>query len=332
MKVEGGEMRGRRGGAGKERERVAPRGHSCPSCDSQEGVGVWVPRMQYGSRAREASARAKEAARQRKGGHAVQTADSGMGEKMVTMTRRQCEGEGDRGDDLSHVRWRRRAWAGKRGRRAGKVSGVGEAAVIGEGHLARKCEEGVGIADTARSWRQRQGGTGTDGGGRARVREQGAGGAEGGGDGSTGRQTEADGGESLSHVTARRGSTGQTGEGRVPKCQRVREEHGAREGSTEKAGQGEERVKNRARIIDRPLHGRRLTPSLYLTCSTSLPWTAANPRGSASRATCNNRSTISSVPETISMRPDKEVSARIEIVSVWWSGDAALRGKGPNLI
>ncbi|KAH8985127.1 hypothetical protein EDB86DRAFT_3219036 [Lactarius hatsudake] len=133
MKVEGGEMRGRRGGAGKERERVAPRGHSCPSCDSQEGVGVWVPRMQYGSRAREASARAKEAARQRKGGHAVQTADSGMGEKMVTMTRRQCEGEGDRG--------------------AGGTEGRGDGSTGRDGGRPRRepftwdCEEGVDRAD-----------------------------------------------------------------------------------------------------------------------------------------------------------------------------------------
>ncbi|KAH8982518.1 hypothetical protein EDB92DRAFT_2041170 [Lactarius akahatsu] len=70
-----------------------------------------------------------------------------------------------------------------------------------------------------------------------------------------------------------------------------------------------------------PQHEKRSTLAARAQLSnivSGLVSGATAPRGSASRATCNNRSTISSVPEMISMRSDKELSARIEIVSVWW--------------
>ncbi|KAH8985125.1 hypothetical protein EDB86DRAFT_3246503 [Lactarius hatsudake] len=189
------------------------------------------------------------------------------------------------------------------------------------------------------------------------ARRKGTGGAEGRGDGSTGRETEAERERPRreSFTCDREEGFGRK-EGRVPKCQRAREEHGARlpgKGAPGKVGQGEDHRSTLARTKG-PLeadglmrwrrwgqgedsarrhsgkHEKRSTLAARAQLSNivlgaTVLWTAATPRGSA---TCNNRSTISSVPEMISMRPDKELSARIEIVSVWWSGDAALRGKG----
>ncbi|KAH9052186.1 hypothetical protein EDB87DRAFT_1581938 [Lactarius vividus] len=138
--------------------------------------------------------------------------------------------------------------------------GIGSSGV-GEGH-GEAChadsgtgekmtsEEEVGIADTARSRCQGQEGSTDRGGGEheyggrqvagvirgdtrpsCRLGARGAEGRDRGkkmvrGDGSAGRETEAERGRwQRSHVTARRGSGRQTGKGRVPKCQRAREEH-----------------------------------------------------------------------------------------------------------
>ncbi|KAH9047973.1 hypothetical protein EDB83DRAFT_2317473 [Lactarius deliciosus] len=277
-------MGGRRGGAGKERERVTPRGQEEEGKGARgreggggsgrENEGTWVPRMQYGSRAREAAARAKEAARQRKGGHAVQTADSGMGEKMVTMTSRQCEGEGDRGDDLSHCG-------------PGNVGGAQE--------RGRGCRTGQKVGVTVSRAGRR-------------------------------KQSEGDRGESLSHVTARRGSAGQTGrEG----CRSVKERGRSTEpgkGAPEKAGQGEEMVENRARIIvpctdevgpstksgTRLLQEHNSNITDPLTCSTSLD----NNHPAWERHLQQPVNNFPS-PRDDLYGPDKDVSARIEIVSVW---------------
>ncbi|KAH9024691.1 hypothetical protein EDB85DRAFT_1894214 [Lactarius pseudohatsudake] len=100
---------------------------------------------------RKAAARAKETARQRKGGHAVQTADSGMGDKIrwrrslscvmakesvgreTWEARRKGAGRGV-GKQMAGVRGDTRAMA------RGRAEGRGKTAVRGDGSVGRETE------------------------------------------------------------------------------------------------------------------------------------------------------------------------------------------------
>ncbi|KAH9010551.1 hypothetical protein EDB85DRAFT_1901929 [Lactarius pseudohatsudake] len=205
MKVEGGEMAGKRGDAGKEREGVGLRGHE----EEEEGargredgegsgrVGMWeIVRGRSGERGYHAcSTKGKgsdgtgEGDGEAKKGCAYR-ADSGMGEKMVTISL-TCEGE----ESVGRETWEAQGQGGGTGGGGGCTS-TGEEAGGGGG-----------------------GAEGGDGGEKAIRR----------GDGSAGRETEAEQGrpQRESPLTCQReegfGRADREGQGRV---RRAREERG----------------------------------------------------------------------------------------------------------